>query len=254
MTENNIPTKRTFLDAEWRKLVMVNYAVDPEVLKPYLPKHTELDTWNGTCYVSLVGFMFVDTKVMGVRVPYHINFEEINLRFYVRYGTDENYKRGVVFIKEIVPRPALTMVANLLYNENYETMPTKHEWVESEENLTVEYGWKKGEWNTVKVVTDKTPVDIDLNSEEEFITEHFWGYTQVSDSVTSEYEVAHPRWQIYPVKSYEVNVDYAKVYGDSFAFLKDAKPVSVYLAEGSDILVKQGAKIKSTPKAVIEQF
>lgn len=236
--------KRTFLDAQWRKLVMVNYAIDPEVLKPYVPYNTELDLWNGTCYVSLVGFMFVDTKVMKMKIPFHINFEEINLRFYVKYGDNIEYKRGVVFIKEIVPRPALTFVANTLYNENYETMPTRHQWIEGDNTLTVEYGWKKGEWNMLKVVADKTPVDIKPYSEEEFITEHFWGYTKVADTITSEYEVAHPRWQIYPIKEYEVNVDFTKVYGSSFGFLKGLEPVSVYLAEGSEIIVKQGAKLK----------
>lgn len=238
------PKKRTFLDAQWRKLVMVNYAIDPEVLKPYVPYNTELDFWDGKCYVSLIGFMFVDTKVLKLRIPFHINFEEINLRFYVKYGDNVDYKRGVVFIKEIVPRPALTFVANLLYNENYETMPTRHSWVEGDDTLTVEYGWKKGGWNTVKVVADKTPVDIKPQSEEEFITEHFWGYTKINDFATSEYEVAHPRWQIYPIKEYEVDVDFSNVYGSDFAFLKDVQPLSVYLAEGSEILVRQGAKLK----------
>lgn len=237
--------KRTFLDTQWRKLVMVNYAVNPDVLKKYLPFETELDLWNGTCYVSLIGFMFVDTKVLKLRIPFHVNFEEINLRFYVKYKDTNGYKRGVVFIKEIVPRPALTLVANLLYNENYETLPTRHSWTESGEILTVEYGWKKGRWHTVTVVTDKKAVDIKPESEEEFITEHFWGYTKISNSLTSEYEVAHPRWQIYPVKDYEVNVDFTTTYGADFAFLQNEEPVSVYLAEGSEILVKQGAKIKA---------
>jgi len=237
--------KRTFLDAQWRKLVMVNYAVNPEVLKKYLPFETELDLWNNTCYVSLVGFMFVDTKVLRMRIPFHINFEEINLRFYVKYKHTEGYKRGVVFIKEIVPRPALTLVANLLYNENYETLPTQHTWEEKSDTLTVAYGWKKrGQWHTMKVNADKTPVDIKPDSEEEFITEHFWGYTKISNNITSEYEVAHPRWQIYPIRDYEVNVDFNMVYGADFALLQDVMPLSVYLAEGSEILVKQGAKIR----------
>ncbi len=244
--QQSIPIKkRTFLDAQWRKLVMINYAIDPQLLKRYLPFETELDFWNGTCYVSLVGFMFVDTKMLKLRIPFHVNFEEINLRFYVKYKETDEYKRGVVFIKEIVPRPSLTLVANLLYNENYETLKTKHSWVEGEDDLTVEYGWKKkGQWHTIKTTSDKTPVDIKEGSEEEFITEHFWGYTKITDSVTSEYEVAHPRWQIYPIRDYEVNVDFGKTYGPDFAFLQDLKPVSVYLAEGSEIIVRQGRKIK----------
>ncbi len=240
----SIVTKRTFLDAQWRKLMMINYAVDPAVLKPYLPFNTELDIWNGTCYVSLIGFMFVDTKMLRLRIPFHINFEEINLRFYVRHKHTDGYKRGVVFIKEIVPRPALTMVANLLYKENYETLKTTHSWKEDGDTLTVQYGWKKGEWNTITAVAINKPVDIAPNSEEEFITEHFWGYTKISDTVTSEYEVVHPRWQIYPIKSYDINVDFKKVYGADFTFLQDQVPLSVYLAEGSEILVKQGGMIR----------
>ena len=236
--------KRTFLNAQWRKLIMANYAVDPKVLKPYVPFETELDTWNGTCYVSLVGFMFVDTRMLKLRIPFHVNFEEINLRFYVKYKDTQGYKRGVVFIKEIVPRPALTLVANMLYNENYETMKTRHYWVKSDDCLRVEYGWRKEEWNSLKVTADINPVDIAEGSEEEFITEHFWGYTRINDRMTSEYEVAHPRWQIYPVKEYGIDVDFGKVYGSNFAFLSDAEPISVYLAEGSEIIVKQGRKLK----------
>ena len=242
--------KITFLNAEWRKLAMVNYEVDPEILKPYLPYNTEIDFWNGTCYISLVGFMFIDTKVLKMKVPYHVNFEEINLRFYVKYLDNLGYKRGVVFIKEIVPRPALTFVANTLYSENYETMPTLHKWVESNDTLTVKYAWKKEKWNLLKVVADQNAIDIKADSEEEFITEHFWGYTKVDDFMTSEYEVAHPRWQIYPVRDYEVNVDFKNVYGTDFSFLKDAKPISVYLAEGSEIIVKQGSSLKVTSAVV----
>lgn len=237
-------SKRTFLNGQWRKLVMINYVIDPKILEPYVPYNTSIDLWNGTCYVSLVGFMFMDVSVLKLRIPWHINFEEVNLRFYVKYGDDVQYKRGVVFVKEIVPRPALSFVANTLYGENYETMPMRHSWVEGDDTLTVEYGWKKGEWNSLKVVADKTPVDIQPYSEEEFITEHFWGYTKLNKFRTSEYEVAHPRWQIYPIKDYEVHVDFGKIYGNDFAFLKDEKPVSVYLAEGSEIQVKQGGRIK----------
>lgn len=234
----------TFLRAEWRKLVMANYVVDPELLRPYLPNHTELDLWNGCCYVSLVGFMFLDTKVKGIRVPFHTDFEEVNLRFYVRYYQDGEYKRGVVFIKEIVPKPALTLVANLVYGEHYETMPMRHSWVQHQNSLEVEYGWKKqGKWNVIRVVTDPQLTDILGGSEEEFITEHYWGYTKITDTVTSEYAVEHPRWQVYRTISYEVDTDFAAVYGPAFAFLTRQQPASVFLAEGSLIQVKKGGRL-----------
>lgn len=222
---------------------MANYAVDTSLLRPYLPYKTEFDFWNNTCYLSLVGFMFLDTKVKGIRIPFHVNFEEVNLRFYVRYQDGREWKRGVVFIKEIVPKPALTFVANTLYKEKYETMPMKHQWITAGQNQTVEYAWKKRRWNSFLVTADTQAQPIEVGSEEEFITEHYWGYTRVSDTSTSEYGVEHPRWEVYQTKEYSVDVDFEHVYGKDFAFLKHENPKSVFLAEGSEIQVKDGREI-----------
>jgi len=230
----------TFLSAEWRKLGMVNYAVDSELLAPYVPAGTELDLWNGTCYISLVGFMFVNTRLLGIPVPFHVNFEEINLRFYVKYKDGENQKRGVVFIKEIVPKPALTWVANTIYKENYITLPTRHIWERKDDCLIVEYGWKKSKWHSIELTSSLHSQTLAEDSEAAFITEHYWGYARVNDRKTSEYQVVHPRWEIYPVKEYSVNVDFGLLYGEAFEFLAKLKPASVFLAEGSEIKVMKG--------------
>lgn len=234
---------RTFLKAEWRKLAMVNYSVDKQILYKYLPYKTEIDLWNDVCYVSLVGFMFNNTKVKGLKIPFHVNFEEVNLRFYVRYKDNGEWKRGVVFVKEIVPKPALTFVANMVYKENYETMPMSHSWTVTGDDLVVEYKWKKERWNSLKVVADKKPIQIQGNSEEEFITEHYWGYTKVSNEKTSEYGVEHPKWEIYRTKDYSIDVDFGNIYGPDFNFLTLEKPKSIFLAEGSEIEVKDGRQI-----------
>ncbi len=234
---------KTFLLAEWRKLAMANYSIDQQILDRYLPPKTEIDLWNDICYVSLVGFMFKNTKVKGFKIPFHTNFEEVNLRFYVRFKDNGQWKRGVVFIKEIVPKPALTFVANSVYKENYETMAMSHSWTTSEDSLTVEYKWKKGRWNSLKVVTDKKASLIQDNSEEEFITEHYWGYTKISNEKTSEYGVEHPKWEVYKTLDYLVDVDFGDIYGQEFGFLSSLKPKSVFLAEGSEIQVKVGRQI-----------
>ncbi|HEY0054247.1 MAG TPA: DUF2071 domain-containing protein [Pedobacter sp.] len=173
---------RTFLEAELRKLAIANYSIDRNILAKYLPNHTEIDLWNNICYVSLVGFMFQETKIKGLKIPFHVNFEEVNLRFYVRYKDSDEWKRGVVFIKEIVPKPALTFVANTVYKENYETMPMSHSWTTLGDDLTVEYKWKKKQWNYLRVIADKNATLIKGGSEEEFITEHYWGYTKISNT------------------------------------------------------------------------
>lgn len=234
----------TFLQAEWRKLLMANYIVDPELLLPYLPHKTELDLWDGSCYVSLVGFMFLNTKIKGIKVPFHTNFEEVNLRFYVRYLDRDEWKRGTVFIKEIVPKPALTFVANMVYGEHYETLPMSHGWKTEGDVLTVEYSWKKNDrWNSMKVNSSLTQTDIASGSVEEFITEHYWGYTKITEELTSEYGVEHPVWKVYDIKNYFIVVDFGGNYGHQFGFLNHKKPESVLLAEGSEIIVKGGRKI-----------
>ena len=235
---------KTFLKAEWRKLALANYVIDPSLLLKHLPAKTELDFWNNKCYVSLVGFMFLNTSIKGFRIPFHINFEEVNLRFYVTLKDEGGLKRGVVFIKEIVPRRALTLVANTLYGEHYQTLPMRHQWENLEDSLSVEYHWKlKHKWNSIKVRADFRPQNIVAASEEEFITEHYWGYTKINSTTTSEYEVEHPRWVVYPVKDYQIDVEFGDLYGDEFDFLKREIPVSVFLAEGSEIAVKSGRTI-----------
>lgn len=166
-----------FLKAEWKNLALFNYEVDAKILEKYLPTGTEIDFWNDKCYVSLVGFMFENTKVLGFKIPFHIDFEEVNLRFYVKRFENGEWKRGVVFIKEIVPKSAITFVANTLYQEHYETHKMKHEVIENKTTNTFIYQWKNNQnWNTIQIETKKNPVAIEIDSEAEFITEHYFGY------------------------------------------------------------------------------
>lgn len=234
---------KIFLTAEWRKLAIANYSIDPKLLTKYLPHNTELDLFNGNCYVSLIGFMFINTKVKGFSIPFHINFEEINLRFYVRHKAGNERRRGVVFIKEIVSKPLLAFVANTVYGENYKAMKTKHKWREDDDSLTIEYKWKNKKWNSLIVKADNVQKEILSGSEEEFITEHYFGYTRINDKKTSEYGVEHPKWKMYDVKHSHINVNFSSVYGEDFGFLSAQKPDSVFLAEGSEIIVRAGRKI-----------
>ena len=233
----------SFLKAEWRKLILANYEVEPQLLKPYLPAFTELDFWQGRCYVSLVGFMFLNTKLLGrFKIPFHVNFEEVNLRFYVRHrAADGTWRRGVVFIRELVPRLALSLVANTIYGEHYRTVPMRHSWSSKPEQqaLEVVYEWRQaGQWQQLSVLAHEQALDLVPDSEAEFITEHYWGYSRQGKAKTTEYEVRHPPWQTYAVKSHGIAVDFGQVYGADWAFLNQTQPLSVMLAEGSAISVE----------------
>lgn len=224
----------TFLSAYWENLILINYEVDPNILKPFIPKGTQLDSFNGKYYVSIVGFMFKNTKVLGIKLPYHINFEEVNLRFYVKH----NDKRGVVFIKEIVPKALITLVANSIYHEHYQTNKMQHSWIETKEHNTFQYQWKLNQkWQSISVKTEKSLSNIKENSEEQFITEHYFGYTKHKNK-TFEYEVAHPTWQQLKVVDCDINIDFEANYGKRFKILQTLNPSSVILAKGSTVTVK----------------
>ena len=217
---------------------MANYAVDASILKLYVPRHTELDLKDGICYVSLVGFKFLNTRLKGIRFPFHTDFEEVNLRFYVRFKEAGEWKRGTVFIKEMVPRRAISFIANTIYGENYETMSMNSIWMEDHSSHQIKYAWKKNSWHSLSLVTEKLPLEMVIGSEEEFITEHYWGLSKGKNNTTFKYGVDHPRWQVYKTIDSKIEVDFKENYGADFGFLNQEKPLSVFLAEGSDVLVR----------------
>lgn len=234
-----------FLTADWKNLVMVNFQIDPAILQPYVPLGTELDDWNGTCHISLVAFQFLDTKVMGVTIPFHRNFEEINLRFYVRCRAQNEWRRGVVFIKEVVPKRAIAFVARWLYNENYHAMPTGST-IQKPQNGspgTIEYRWTQRELFSVSVLYEGEPMFPDSNSIEEFISEHYWGYCSQRSGGTMEYKVEHPQWKLWKPESFSMNGSMGAFYGDDFAAVLSNKPQSVFLANGSAVSVHKGQRI-----------
>ncbi len=219
---------------------MANYEVEPSLLASRVPRGTELDLNDGRCFVSLVGFMFLDTRVLGLPIPFHVNFEEVNLRYYVKRETDDEIRRGVCFIKEIVPRFAIAAVARSIYGEPYECWQMSHDRTDA----AVSYGW------TRQGVANRLSVDIDEHfgvppggSHGEFIIEHYWGYTQRRGTRVDEYRVEHPKWELFSTKNEMIDVDFAGTYGEEFGFLRDETPYSILLARGSEVAVYKGKSI-----------
>lgn len=234
----------SFLTAHWKNLALINYEIDTKILDKYVPMGTEIDLWNNKCCVSLVGFMFNDTKLLGLKIPFHTNFEEINLRFYVKRLENGEWKRGVVFIKEIVPKKAITFIANTFYQEHYQTNNMRYAVGENSYSRTFSYQWQNdNQWNSIQLETKLDQSVIELNSEAEFITEHYFGYTKYDENTTFEYEVTHPRREQFEIINYKIEVDFENNYGKDFAILKDLKPASVFLAKGSKITVENKKKL-----------
>jgi uncharacterized protein YqjF (DUF2071 family) len=242
--------KRPFLEAEWRHLALFNYEVDPALVEPFVPAGTQLDLFEGKAYVSVVGFLFLETRVMGMQVPFHGSFEEVNLRFYVRREVEGEVRRAVTFIQEFVPKPAVSLVARLFYNENYATARMSHGFEglddETTSSRSLTYSWSHaGSDSRLELSWDEPLEEMSSGSEEEFIAEHFWGYTRQRDGGTIEYEVEHPRWLVARAREFRFECDVAKVYGERFVETLSGEPSSVFYADGSEVRVYTGERIET---------
>jgi uncharacterized protein len=229
-----------FLTARWEHLAMLNWVVDPSVLRPRVPAGTELDDFAGETWVSMVGFRFLDTRVLGVGIPFHRDFSEVNLRFYVRRTMGSEVRRGVCFVKEIVPRRAIAAVARALYGERYVALPMRHEL--SPERVA--YDWRfRGRWHRIGLRPVGTPAPVVPGSAEAFITEHYWGYAAQRRGGTVEYRVEHPPWRVWQADEATFTCDVGRLYGPEFAVALSAPPRSAFLAEGSAVEVRRGVPI-----------
>jgi uncharacterized protein YqjF (DUF2071 family) len=228
---------RPFLTANWRYLAMLNFCVDPKIVAPLAPPGTEIDFENGETFLSVVGFLFLDTRLLGLPIPLHRDFEEVNLRFYVRKKSGDTWRCGVVFVRELVPRRAIATVARVFYGENYVAVPMKHEIDHADSKLSVRYSWRRGrKWESLKMSATGEAQTIPAGSHAEFITEHYWGYSCFRGGC-SEYRVEHSRWKIWNTEHFEFSADVAALYGEQFVEPLSAAPRSVFIADGSAIQV-----------------
>ncbi len=235
-----------FLTAEWLHLAMLNYEVDARLLLPFVHVGTELDRWNGRVFVSLVGFRFLKTKLFGfLPIPMRSNFDEVNLRFYVRRLAEGEVRRGVVFIHEVVPSRAIAFVARTFYNENYVALPMAHEIRSVGDNgLRVAYRWRTGQrWNAINLETDGNSELPSEGSVEQFITEHYWGYAAQPDGGCVEYRVTHPSWRVWQVRQSAFEGGAEELCGKGLAAALQGKPGSAFLAEGSAVTVMRGRRL-----------
>jgi uncharacterized protein YqjF (DUF2071 family) len=235
------------LAAEWRDLVMLNFEVDSRVLAPHVPAGTELDRWHDAAFMSIVGFQFLQARLFGVPVPFHSGFPEVNLRFYVRRRTADGWRRGVVFLHEIVPKRAVACVARA-FGENFRRLPMRSR-IDRNPNgaslLCVEYSWQLTGRPQLLALEPRedAPQPSEPGSLDEFIVEHYWAYTALPRGRTREHFVVHPPWWIAPATNVAFDADVREFYGPQFAHFLRRRPISAFWANGSEVRVYRAAML-----------
>ena len=225
---------KPFLIAQWVNLILMSWQVEPARLFPYLPGGTTLDLFDNTAYLTMIAFEFRQTSIRGIRVPGHVNFPELNLRFYARARGN----RGVVFIREFVPRPLIAWVARTVYHEPYDYCRLRHDVESTPETVRVTHTVKHhGYTYAIQVEGHNQPYLPPPTSLEHHLKEHGRGYGTSRVGTTVTYGVAHRFWLVYPLSRFHYTIDMAKLYGQEWAFLNDQAPANVTLAQGSDVQV-----------------
>lgn len=139
---------------------------------------------------------------------------------------------------------AIAAVARSVYNERYVAVPMNHQVKQSESGPFVEYSWRSHiGWSRINISAEGSPELPAEGSQEEFITEHFWGYSAQTDGTTMEYRVAHPRWRVWSGRGAKFEGDVTELYGRELAAILAGTPLSAFLAEGSEVTVFSGQKV-----------
>jgi uncharacterized protein len=245
VTTTRLP--RPFLTASWRDLVMLNYEVDPTLLRAKVPRGTELDDWRGRVFASVVGFRFLRTRVLGIPVPFHRDFEELNLRFYVRRREGAEVRRGVVFVRELVPRRAIAALARIVYNEPYRSTRMSSR-IGGGALPSASYAWRlAGRWHRIGMTAASALALPAPGSLDAFISEHYWGYTAQRDGGTIEYRVVHPQWAVASGTDIRIDADFEELYGREMGRTL-RYPSSSFIADGSEVAVHRPVRIETGPR------
>lgn len=221
---------RLFMRAHWHHVLSLTYPVDEKLLLPYLPSGARISELKGSPRVSLVAFGFKDTRVKGIKIPLHVNFPEINLRFYV----EVEGKRAVVFIREFVPRPAISLVAKGIFNEPYKTILMKMNIEDRKSEVRVSHSFKG---NMIQANLSSILSVPDTNSPEYWLTHHELGVGRSHSGETQLYKVKHPVWELYNIKTLDWKVDFKSLYGKEWEFLNTLEPSHTTVARGSEVEV-----------------
>lgn len=215
---------------------MLNFEIAPDVLQPHVPQGLELDLWQGKAFVTVVGLNFVTNKVFGMHLPLLPSFEQVNLRLYVRKIAKENTRRGVVFIKEIVPMFVVSAVARLFFKQEYRVHPMGHKFEGASDGATqekvIEYSWQhSNKWEKM-VARSKGNFELpSKGSKEEFVVERYRGYVSHRNKI-KEFQVEHPPWKIQQVYAASLDCDVGRLYGPEFIDFLQRKPDFAFVAEG----------------------
>jgi uncharacterized protein YqjF (DUF2071 family) len=251
------PHARPFLAATWRDFLMLSYDIEPRVLAPFVPAGTELDLWRGKAYLSLVGFCFCDAQLLGMRVPGHGEFAEVNLRFYVRRRVEGRWRRGVVFLRELCPKRAVVAVARWIYGERFRRVPLAcrieralHD--SRDDDLfgpdcrppgRMEFAWRdRGQDFRLAATVDESARRPEPDSLAEFVVDHYWAYT-LRPRRTLEYLAPHAPWRIAAAQA-EFFGDAWVQYGPRFAPYLRGEPACAFWASGSSVRIYRGERLR----------
>lgn len=234
---------RPFLTARMSRLLLLSYEIDPALLLPHLPAGTEVDFHARRAFVTLLGLHLGNPALYGLPLPFFRGYAQVNLRFYVRRRLAPNHwRRGVAFIRQIVPHRPVAWTAQWLFHEPVVRLDTEEiSRSQGRDAVLSEYGWRcAGQRHCLRALYPAQPVLPEPGSEEEFLLERYWGYSRRKNGGCLEYRFLHPPWRFAKAVEAEVSAGVGDFFGPPFAELFNGPPDSSFAADGSQVTLYRG--------------
>ena len=240
--------RKTLYAAEWREIVVINFEIDPKLLRNFIPPKTELDFFNETSFVTLMARACKNVKPYGWPIVFAKSIDQILLRFYVKRKVGDTWRRGVCLIRDYLPKRKASFFLNWMFKHSFTQVPIKRTSSNFESGLptqlpTVEYQWTTGDYvNHIKVNARSQMRQQEQETKESFVLDHHYGYT-VKEGKTYEYYVEYSPWAMWDAQSGSFDCDTENVFGRPFVRALKQRPASVFLARGSDVIIYRPTEI-----------
>jgi uncharacterized protein len=225
-----LPSKPWVMKQTWYDLLFAHWEIDPELIKPFIPKNLMLDTYKGKAWIAVVPFRMSGIRLRNMpQIPFTSKFPEINVRTYVTYQG----KPGVYFLSLDASNYLAVKVANSFFYLPYflSEMVVSSEgdsiYYQSNRSRSKEEFRFKGKYQPISDV-----FHAECGSLEYWLTERYCLYTEKHNRLYRG-EIHHKPWDLQEAK--------AEIYENTMINLNGFSPINnnpiLHFAKRLDVLL-----------------
>ena len=180
-------------EMEWRDVFFASYPVDPETVAPQIPDQLDIDTFEGTAYLSVVPFVIGDIRPTGLPSLFGLTMPELNLRTYVTCDGQP----GIYFFN-LDAGDLLGTIGARLFNQ----LPYYYADMSYESGMKTRFRSRRRTPGARALEFDATygpngsPFRPDPGTVERFLVERYRYFTEAQDGTIRYADIEHEPWTL----------------------------------------------------------